>query len=181
MNSPRVRKALGESFTFTLTNGSAATVVVAVLAAFFNTLMLVEAAPNTYNFTNPAEIVAAGYPCDGVLDDGTIIANVTAASANSKKSIRSFRRFLERIGATCVDLDIQGSNVDVFNKVLEVVTCNTNGGDNVEYLKLNKFLSVDQSSTSKIVAADLQLDMSAETLMLLPIDAGRTVTLTFNF
>jgi hypothetical protein len=78
-------------------------------------------------------------------------------------------------------MDIQGSNVDVFNKVLEVVTVNPNGGDRVEYLKLNKFLSVDQSSTSKVVAADLQLDMSAETLMMLPVDAGRTVTITFNF
>lgn len=181
MNSPRVRKALGESFTFTITNGSAATKVIAVLAAFLNTLLLVEGAPNTHNYTNPAEIVAAGYPCDGVLDDGTIITDVTAASANSKKSIRSFRRFIEKIGATCIDMDIQGSNVDVFNKVLEVVTVNPNGGDTVEYLKLNKFLSVDQSSTTKIVAADLQLDLSAETLMFLPIDAGRTVTITFNF
>ena len=181
MANQRVVKALGESFSFTLTNSSGAAKVIAITAAFFNTLLLVEGAPNTYKYTNPAEIVAAGYACDGVLDDGTVITGVTATTDNSQKSIRSFRRFIERVGSTVIDMDVQGSNVDVFNSVMKVVTVNPYGGDNVEFLKLNKFLSVDQSSTSKIVTGELGLDLGPEVLTLLPIGDGRTITITFNF
>nr|WP_319570245.1 hypothetical protein [uncultured Draconibacterium sp.] len=181
MANQRVIRSLGQSFTFTITNATAGAVVVALLAAVFNTLALTEGTPNTMKYTDASEIVAAGHTCDFVLDDGTIATNLTAKSGNSKKSIRAFRNFIKTVGATCKSITIIGSNVDVFSETWEVVTYNPFGGDNIEYLKLNEFLSVDQSSNSKIVLNDLGLDLGPDSLIMAPIGAGRSITVTFNF
>lgn len=177
----RVAKALGEKFTFTLKNNTGATKVVAILAAFFDTLTLVEGAPNTFKQTNAAAIAAAGYSCDAVLDDGTIITDLSASSANSRKSIRAFREFIKTGGAVCVDMDVQANNAAAFNEVIEVVKCTPLTGEKSEYLHLSEFMSVDQSSTSKINARGLDLEMSGDTLMLLPVQNGHEVTITFKF
>src|ERR1035437_6342319 len=99
MSNERVTKALGEKFSFSIANTSGATKVIAILAAFFDTLNLVltEGTPNTavVSFNNPARIVSAGYACDAVMDDGTITAGVVATAMNLKKSIRQFREYVK--------------------------------------------------------------------------------------
>jgi hypothetical protein len=177
----RVNKALGERFSFTLKNTTGALVVVAILAACFDTLALTEGAPNTIKYTNASQIVGAGYVCDHVLDDGIIVAGLVAASSNSKMSIRHFREYIKQGGRVLVDMSVQANNVAAFNQTIEVVKTNPLTGTAPQYLPLNDFRSVDQSATDKVNVNAIGLEMTYDTLMLLPIGEGHEVTISFKF
>ena len=187
-SNQRLSKALGERFTFTLKNTSQVTYVVALLAAFFDTLAVTATVdPVTHvatvvkSFTDPTAIKAAGHTCDAVLDDGTIAANLVATSNNSEMSIRQFREYLKCQGKQLVDMIVNANNVAAFEKTIKVIECTPLGGSRPDYLSLGDFYSVDQSSSSKINIRDMNLDLDFNTLMTMPIDAGHEVKITFIF
>jgi len=185
MANERMTKALGERFAFTIANTSGATKVVAILAAFFDTLKIVltEGTPNVVaiSHASPDAIVAGGYACDGVLDDGTFITGVTASSSNSKMSIRQFREYIKANPRILVDMSVQANNVAAFNETIEVVKCSPLIGSAPQYLPLSEFRSVDQTSTDKINVNQIGLEMAYDTLMLVPVLTGHTVTISFKF
>jgi len=185
MAAEKVSRALGEKFSFSITNTSGVTKVIALLAAMLDTfnLVLAEGAPNTfvYSQTNPAAIVGAGYPCDAVLDDGTIIAGVVCTSSNSKKSIRQFRDYVRENPRICIDVIVQATIPGQFNQTMEVIKYSPLIGSLPQELNLNEFKSVDQFSTDKIIIPDIGLEMAYDTLMLLPVPTGCTTTVTFKF
>ena len=188
MAQDRVSKALGERFSFTISNLSAATVIVAILAAFLDTLKITAVTDSvthvttiTKSYTDPAAIVAAGYACDVVLDDGDILPNVTVTAANSKMNIRQFRDYILSQPRVLVDLTIQANNVAAFNNVIEVCKLSPLQGSGSQYLPLSDFLSIDQQQTNKININGVNLSMMFDTLMLLPVDAGHVLTVSMKF
>lgn len=179
-----VSKALGERFSFTLKNTTGAAKVVAIFAACFDTLAVVSAAEDgsaTIKYSNAAAIAAAGYACDYVLDDGTITAGLVATSSNSKMSIRHFREYMKQGGRIVVDMSVQANNVAAFNGTIEVVKATPLVGAAAQYLPLNDFRSVDQSSTDKVNVKDIGLEVTYDTLMLLPIQDGHEITISLKF
>lgn len=170
-----------ERFSFTIVNGSAAAIVIALLAACFDTLKLTEGTPNTIKFTNPAAIVAAGYGCDVVLDDGTILTDVTATSSNSKMSIRHFREYIKNYGRTIKTMSVQASHAAAFNEVIEVVNATPLKGAASDYIALQDFKSVDQTATDKVNLREVNLPLTYDSLMLLRVGAGHTITISFGF
>ena len=188
MASDRVSKALGERFTFTIANTSGADKIIAVLAAFLDTLKITASTDGTSHvttitkaYTDPAAIVAAGYSCDAVLDDGTITTGVVVTAANSKMNVRQFRNYILSQPRILVDMTIQASNVAAFTGVIEVVKISPLQGSASQYLPLSDFLSVDQQSTNKINITNVNLSMMYDTLMLMPIQNGHTLTVSFRF
>lgn len=181
MANDRVVKALGEKFIFSLANASGASKIVALLPAFFDTLKLTEGTPNVHSLTNAANIVAAGYACDAVADDGTIATGLTLTAQNPKLSYRQFREYIKHQPRVLIDMAMQATNVSAFNGVMEVVKCTPLQGAAVQYLSLSDFRSVDQQATDKINVNALDVDLDFDTLMLIPIPDGVTVTLTFRF
>lgn len=181
MGNERVTKALGEKFSFSVTNTSGAIVVIALLAAMFNTLQLTEGTPNTISFNNASEIAAAGYPCDAVVDDGTIMTGVVATAMNLKKSIRQFREYIKENPRILIDMTIQATIPAQFNQTMEVIKYSPLLGSLAQELSLNDFKTVDQFSTDKVNINAIGLEMAYDTLMLLPIPTGCTTTITFKF
>lgn len=185
MANDRVSKALGERFSFTIANTSGATKVIALLSAFFDTfkIALTEGAPNAaaISYTNPDAIVAAGYACDAVLDDGTILTGVVVTAANSKMNVKQFRNYILQQPRVLIDMTIQANNVAAFNNVIEVVKCSPLSGSPSQYLPLTDFLSVDQQSTNKINITGINLELMFDTLMLMPVENGHTLTVSFRF
>ena len=181
MGNERVTKALGEKFSFSVTNTSGAIVVIALLAAMFNTIQLKEGTPNTITFNNAAEIAASGYPCDAVVDDGTIMTGVVATAMNLKKSIRQFREYVKENPRILIDMTIQATIPAQFNQTMEVVKYSPLLGSLAQELSLNDFKTVDQFSTDKVNINAIGLEMAYDTLMLLPIPTGCTTTITFKF
>lgn len=177
----RVSRALGEKFSYSITNTSGAIVVIALLAAFFNTLQLTEGAPNVVSFNNPAEIVSAGYACDAVLDDGTIAPGVVATAINLKKSIRQFREYVKENPRILLDMTIQASIPAQFNQTIEIIKYSPLIGSLAQELSINGFKGVDQFSNDKVIIPNIGLEMAYDTLMLLPVPTGCTTTITFKF
>lgn len=184
----RVSKALGDRFAFTLKNAGAAVLTVAILAAFFDTLLVTGTVdPVTHvltvnkSFNAPDQIVAAGYACNAVLDDGTIAPDLTAVSGNAEMSIRQFREYIKCQGKQLLDMTVQANNVAAFNQAIKVIKYTPLGGSKPDYLYLTDFKSVDQSANDKINVRDLNLDMDFDTLMLMPIAPGHEVTITLIF
>jgi hypothetical protein len=54
-------------------------------------------------------------------------------------------------------------------------------GSAPQYLPLDEFRSVDQSATDKVNVRNIGLEMSFDTLMLLPIQDGHEVSISFTF
>lgn len=188
MAADRVQKALGERFSFTLTNSSGARKIVALLAAFLPTLLLTadgEGSPNLISYNDPSEVVKAGYACDAVLDDGVILgtaqAGITATATNSKMNIRQFVNYIKSQPRILIDLTIQASNVAAFNEVIEVAKLSPLVGAGSQYLPLSEFLSVDQQSSTKINIYGVNISMMYDTLMLLPVQDGHSLTISMRF
>ncbi len=180
----RVTKALGEKLVFTIKNTSGAAKVVALLAAYFSTLLVTagaEGAASTVQYSNPAGIVGAGYACDAVVDDGTFAPGLTCVTASSKKAYRAFREYIKSQGRLVIDMSVQANNVAAFNGSMEVITCSPLIGDQTQTLYLSEFYSVDQSSTSKINVKDMNLALDYDKLILLPIQDGHEITFTLKF
>lgn len=184
MANQRVSKALGDRFAFTLKNTGAATMVVALLAAYFNTLA-VSVDPVTHvatvGYNSPAAIKAAGYACDAVLADGTIAANLVATSGNAEMSILDFREYIKCQGKQLIDMTVQANNVAAFNQAIKVIKSTPLGGSKPDYLYLTDFKSVDQSANDKINVREINFDMDFDTLMLMPILPGHEVSITLIF
>lgn len=179
-----VSQALGERFSFQIANTSGAAKKVAILAAFFHTLKSVsgaEGAADTLTYTDATAIAAAGYACDAVCDDGTIAAGIVVTAENPKMTMRAFREYIQKQPKVVVDMSVQASNVSAFNGVMEFVKCSPLIGSASQYLPLTKFRSVDQTATDKVNVRNLQLELDFDTLVLLPIPDGVTMSIEFNF
>lgn len=184
MQNERLNRALGEKFSFKVANSSGSTIVIALLAAFYDTLKVTLGGTPTAAtpaFNNTAAIVAAGYSVAAVADDGTVASGVVCTAMNSKMSIRQFREYVKQQGLLCSEITIQANNKDQFEKVLEVVKATPLTGAKSEYLTLSEFRSVDQQAEDKIVIKGLALELAFDTLMMIAIDNGRDMTFTFKF
>lgn len=170
----------GEKYIFTLKNLTGAAMVVALLAAFFDTR-----AASGLKLNNPAEIVAAGYSCDAVVDDGTIsgtsTAILTCTPANSKMTYRAFREYIKQNSRVIKSITIQANNLAAFNQTLEIVHVAPLTGSQPAYIPLVA-LRDGMSNLNDVVSLDGEgLVIGFDSLMLLPILDGHELTITFWF
>lgn len=173
-------------FAFSIANTSGATKNLALVPAYFDTLMAATVvaegvATTTLSRNNPAQIVAAGFTCDAVLDDGTIATNVVATAGNTKFRIRDFLQFVKLNAPLVRKMTVACANTDQYEKTITIVRVNPTGNQGEEYVHLTNFYNVQQYNDDKIVIDNFNLEISDETLILLPIDTGRTVTITLHF
>jgi len=185
MSTNRIANALGRKFSFTIANATGATKTIALLAAYFNRLAVAGAAENVapaISYKNKTDIAAAGFTCDHVLDDGTLEANLTVTAANSKFKVRDFIEYVKFSGGLiCQELTIAADNTAFFNNTIEVIKATPLTGSAPLYLDMQGIKSLDQQDDKRIILRNLNLEMAFDTVMLMPIPNGRTVTITFNF
>lgn len=184
MANNKVVSSMGNKFSFSIANASAAVVVIALLAAFFDTAKVTAAgSPLVYTLSqnNTTAIKAAGYSVDAILDDGVTITNVTCKAHNAKFSIRQFREYIKHQALTLKQMTIVASNEDVFTNQLEVAYHTPLTGPQTRYIDLGTFKSPDQSSDTKIELKELNMPLDVETVMLMTIPAERTVNITMIF
>ena len=184
-----IQKALGEKFSFTVRNRSANDIVIALLAACFNTTKAVYVpgvgehdAPTIKLVQNDASaIVGAGYLVDAVAIDGEIAPTVTMVPANSKMTYAHFREYVKNYGKLCKEIIIQVSNSDVFANTMEIVKATPLQGAAIQSFNLQDFKSLTQQDTTKIIIPVGDLDLTFDTLIMMNFPAGRDVSITFKF
>lgn len=179
-------KALGAKFSFRLANavGGGASKTVCLFPAHFPTLKVVSTgatAEATVSYNATAAITAAGYTCDAMLDDGTIITGVTATALTTGKKIREFIREMQAAGRVVKDIIIQANNEDVFNKSLQVISRTSLAGSLPNDVLLSIYKSVDQQSDTKIHIKDINMELGHDTLLFLEVDDARTIDITYIF
>lgn len=170
-------------FSLTLANTSGATKNIALLPAYFDTQSVTSAAADsaaTVKRSSATQISAAGFSCDAVIDDGTITTGVTATAASSKFKIRDFLRYILLNPTLLKKLTIASANTDAYEKTLLICRVNPTGNQGEEYIHLTNFFNVQQYNDDKIVVP-VEMELSDEILMILPIDTARTLTITFHF
>ncbi len=173
----------GNKFLFTLKNTTGGDLIVALLAAFFDTKDNV----TPFMQNSPTNIVSAGYACDIVADDGIIIdgqtpgADLVLTSINAKKKYRAFREYIKQYGATLQSMSIQTNNLAAFNQTLNIIDCSPLEADKPIDIPLVA-LRDGASNLNDIVALDGDgIVLGADTLMLLPVLNGHELTVTFWF
>lgn len=201
-NNEKLKKALGEKFTFSVDNASGSTVTVALFPANFDTHAITAALTGTaaslsgnaetYTpagtiavtsmYTSKTEINNAGYSAvNCALDDGTIATSVTATALNSAFRIRHFLNFIKHNPITLKSMTIQGTDSSVFNVPITVAYVSPLGNYGVDTLNLNEYYGINQTSTTKIELNDLNMPVDDTLLMYIPIAASKTVTFTYKF
>ena len=185
----QVLSSLANKFSFTIANASASSYVIALLCAFFDTS---KSTANTSTgavttvYSDKTNLNNAGFTTvDAAADDGTILTSVTCTSSNSKRTIKQFRDYMQLQGLSLKKLIIQASNPDVFSQEIEITKYTPLTGSAPENIDLNQYYDPYQNQTTKIeidfAGNNLNLDLGFDTVMLMKIGAGRTVTFTFVF
>ncbi len=177
-----VNNVRGDKFIFTIKNVTGVALVIALLAAFFDTRVA-----GSLALTNPAEIVKAGYACDAVLDDGIVIDGATSGEdlivtpINSKKTYRAFREYIKQNSRAIKNMTVQTTNLAAFNQTMEFIDCSPLGSDKVTSIPLVA-LRDGMSNLNDVVNLDGDgLAVGFDTLVLLPILDGHELTVTFWF
>lgn len=181
LNNEKLKKALGEKFSFQIANAASSDIVIALLSANYKTSKA-NVTTGAISYNDATEIQNAGFSAVGaVLDDGTIATSVTASAANPNFTIRHFMEFVKHNPLVLKEMTVQASNADFFSQNLTVAYVSPLGDYGRDYIPLSDFFGVNQSSTTKIEIQDLNMPIDDTTLMYVKIPAGRTVSFTYKF
>lgn len=131
---------------------------------------------------NTAEMLTGGYSIDAINDDGNIALSgdaLTVTPSNSKFTVRHWIDSLIQTPLLCSELVVQGDNVDVFEQMMVYKRDSSFKGLGEDFIDLSNYLSTDQNIDSKIIV-NRDFVLSGQSIMYMPIPAGRTVIFSFN-
>jgi len=141
-------------------------------------------------YSNPANLVNAGYTCDQAADDyesGDTGNYVQVTGANRVK-FRDFLNTVQRVGIRVTKIVIQnkatgaGAN-NIFDQEIEIARTAIGSKGAMDFIKLQDFVSVNAYDRSKI-EIDLSktpLDLGPDTFMAMNIPANANFSMQFCF
>lgn len=170
-----LREALKASVTFdfnnvTPTGGTAAAKKVAILPGIYNTMKQVTDSTSKETvvvYTDPANLVNAGYSCDEVADDYNAASGVfVQVTSNKRAKFRDFLNYVQRVGVACSRIVIQNKNTssqDIYDQDIEIARTVIGAKGGTDFIQLQDYVSVDAYDRSKIT-----IDLSQDPLILTP-------------
>ena len=141
-------------------------------------------------YSNPANLVNAGYVCDQVADDyisGATSMPVQITGANRVK-YRDFLNTVQRVGINVTKIVIQnkatgaGAN-DIFDQEIEIARTAIGAKGGTDFIQLQNYVSVNAYDRSKITIdlSDEPLYLTPEVFMAMNIPAGASFSIQFFF
>ena len=191
-----VRVGLDKTFGFSVQNPSTTnSITVALLPGHYDTSSYtIEEATDGGNviksLSNPNTLVAAGYPCDCVIDDGNFTLptakgglDVVMQPNDSRNTIRSFRDFLFTNPLSLRGLSLVTSDEQAFDGSLLVTNSSPFDRGAERTIQLNDFLSAFQyrGDRARIDFSQAQLELSDITMLFVTIPAAATITFFLRF
>lgn len=177
-----LREALKAVATFNMKNETQEAVKVALLPGIYDAL-----SANGF-YSNPANLVNAGYTCDQVADDYDAKDTNAKVKVNGANRVR-YRDFLntvQRVGISVTRIIIQNKNAnsqDIYDQEIEVARTAIGAKGGMDFIQLQNYVSVNAYDRSKI-----EIDLSDEPLVLTPevflamnIPAGANFSIQFGF
>jgi hypothetical protein len=183
-----IRKNL--NFKFRVVNSSGAKKTIVLNPAYFPVIGVTTTyAGSTYtstpHFHDTTSLKAAGYTCDAVLDDGTILSGVTVTAADATKTIREFLAFCRYNKVIVPEIVINADDKDAFTEtmVIEKASPFRRLGDD-QKIQLDDYLDTYQQLSTKVVIDMLKdgilFQWDEQTVVSLPINTGRTLDFTIK-
>ncbi len=168
------------TYTFSITNASAATRSIALLP--------------TYLGTAAAIATATGETVDGVLTDGTIITSVTGTAGNSKRTIAGMQAFVLYNPASLIRMTVKSNTEDGFLAqdliYYELTPFRQPEGNQIPFTKI---VDVDQYQQKKAVidfreAGPVNMQLDNQRVLIFKIggtnvvaSVGESLTFTLEF
>lgn len=189
---PNVEQGLGKVFGFTVTNGVASNVAMALIPANFNTERYVidnGAVIKTYD--NIDALNVAGFNVGAVLADGhasytstySKVVDMTCVSTDPTRTIKQLLDFIKFNPQRLKHMDIISSNKNMFNGNLAVTFCNPFYKNRIQEVQMTTFYSRFQYAEDRIGIdfADNSLEFSDLLLLTCTIPASATVQFILTF
>ena len=178
-------KGLNKKFAFKLTNASGATKVVALIPGNYRTLGVMankEDAAATVHYHNTAEMVAAGFAVDAILDDATIATGVVGSPIDTKFTIRQFLEYLQNGNVEVIkSITIQADDKSAYENQITLSESSPFGKNAESTINLTDYFGTGQFQDKKIVIDNVPIQCTDNTVMIMPIDTGRELIITYNF
>lgn len=187
-----VSTGLSDQFTITVQNTLAAAKNVALLCGHFDTSAYVTTiagqavgeltAATNKTLSNPAPLVAAGYPVDACADDGDY-NGIVFSGVDAAKTIRSFRDFMHLNPRPLKGLQVVGPNAAAFNTVLKVSASSPFQRAAEKDIHLVDFFSAYQYQNDRVMIdfSANELEVSDITLLIASIPANTTMSFVLKF
>lgn len=169
-----LREALEASVTFdfhnvTPTGETAAAKKLAILPGIYNTMKQVTDTTSKETvvvYTDPANLVNAGYNCDEVMDDYNPASGVyVQVTSNKRARVRDFMNYVQRVGVSLKRIVIQNKteDSDIYDQEIEIARTVIGAKGGTDFIQLQDYVSVNAYDRSKIT-----IDLSQDPLMLTP-------------
>lgn len=181
------------SATFNISNNSGAAKKLAFLPGVYSSIKNTTdgtSKETTVSFSDPSNLVNAGYNCDQVADDynaGDTGAYVVVTGANRVK-FRDFTNTVQRVGIRVNKIVIQNKATgaaanDIFDQEIEFAQTAIGSKGAMAFLNLQEFVSVNAYDRSKI-EIDLsgrEIDLMPDIYMAMNIPNGASFSIQFCF
>ena len=176
---------INKKFAFKIVNSSGARKIVAFIPGNYRTLGVTtdkDTGISTTHYHNVAEMVAAGFAVDAILDDATITTGVVASAIDSKFTIRHFLEYLKSGNVEVIDkITVQADDKSVYESQITVSESSPFGKNAESTINLTDYFGTSQFQDKKIVIDNIPIQATDNTIMTMPIDTGREVIITLNF
>lgn len=189
---PNVEQGLGKVFGFTITNGVASNVAMALVPANFDVeRFTIDNGAVIKTYDNIDALNVAGYNVGAVLADGhadytstySKVVDMTCASTDPTRTIKQLLDYIKFNPQRLKHMDIISSNKNMFNGNLAVTFCNPFYKNRIQEVQMTTFYSRFQYAEDRIGIdfADNSLEFSDLLLLTCTIPASATVQFILTF
>lgn len=168
-----LREALQACATFNVVGDESNAKVVALLPGIYSTMNQATvtsggSSKTVVSFTDPTNLINAGYQCDEVADDyidGNTAQSVHITGA-TRVRYRDFRNTVERVGINVTKIVFINKNLEdssIFDQEIQIARTAIGAKGGMDFIQLQNYVSVNAYDRSKIT-----IDMEKEPLFLTP-------------
>ena len=184
-------EALQSSVTFNIVGDNSAAKKLCLLPGVYDTLKFGQDATTKeafLSFSNPANLVNAGYPVDQVADDYNSgdSGQYVQVTGTTRTRFRDFVNTVQRIGIRVQKIVIQNkaNSADIFDQEFTLARTAVGAMGAQRFLKLQNYVKTDQYDRSKIeieFTDDAPLDLTPDMFVAMTIPAGAEFSMQFIF
>lgn len=185
-----LEKAMKSSATFNIVGDDSNAKKLALFPGIYDSMKSGVGAGKKVTYSNPSNLVNAGYTVDQVADDydREDVGNYVHVDGANRVRFRDLRNTVKTIGIRVTGIIIQnkatGANAnDIFDQEIEIArtAVGTKGG--MDFISLQQFVSTAAYDRSKILIdlSETPLDLGPDTYMAMNIPAGANFSMQFCF
>lgn len=187
-----LKEALRATATFDIVGNANADKKLALLPGIYSAMKCVEYGTtdkaSVVTFSDPTNLVNAGYGCDQVADDynSNDSGQYVQVNAAGRSKYRDFLNTIQRVGVQVTKIVIQNKtqSADIFDQEIEIAKTVLGAKGGMDFINLQQYVNVNAFDRSKIEIdmKDNPLELTPEVFMAInvPEDSHFSIQFVFN-